>query len=966
MKQTARIILSVFFFVVLFYLVPSFVQAQTPTPTPIGILQPLPGEANWQFDAEVTQVGRNAERARQLVYWVFTNPPVFNAAVLAQTWAFTRNVAYVLTLLVIIGLALHLVLSARRTGPIFSGISLGMEQLNLTTIILRVVGILLFITFSYLIVRGLIEGSEIMSRFFIERLGGEDLFNIVFSGGNVEENYSFIGFRNVDPYEQDMVTVSLLLVRLTSFTYNFLTVIVVLRHVVLMFLLIVSPFLTLLLPFIFIRNTGTIWIGEFLRWLFYGPLLALFLSALAKIWKSGIPYTFQFKEAGTKIVYPTGINILYGGPAQLLSPTNTGNYVDTYAEYVIALVMLWVAILLPWLLLRIFRDYCCDILERNQAILTQILDRIRTLGTPPAPSPVPVGPATTFGKKMQLPFRELLSTSDTTRISTSERLSKEKIIEKIKERELTNIQTHDLQRVLDLRVSSLKDIARLETRRETSSAIRSTLERIQNPISATTHAEREQFETLRGEFTKRAAAGDQAARNIIQAVTAHPSKVPQITVNVAPQLLKAAIEEPGVPIMLPQMRVPTAQVFTTQTIQTVSAKTQISREKVEQILKALPLAGTTSQDKVTLLSQRTNVSEKHVEAIVKETEKLRELGQPISIPIIRKISQETGVVEEKVQQVSDSIPLIQPTEEEKTVLVAKRTQSTKEEVQQVLAAVPASAVLVTTIPLPIVVARVATQTGVSREKTQRILEMIPTLAQTTTEEKIQVLSEKTGTPAEQVRAVLDATPPEEIPTARSQPQAPVTIEEYEEVRRMWMNHYRKSEVPVSDSIKSRQDWIIEDVQKLTNTINLLASPAVQDRQKGMEQVSTLLPFLLLGGFADLETMTYIKAKLEAAKLIQEELEHVEEVREKTKAEQEELVSIPTIQKIEEDKTMEVEASRELPLEEESKESSVNEEALPGFAEENDHPIEHKVNETPAKPDLPLQEKQNVQETEEPK
>jgi hypothetical protein len=99
---------------------------------------------------------------------------------------------------------------------------------------------------------------------------------------------------------------------------------------------------------------------------------------------------------------------------------------------------------------------------------------------------------------------------------------------------------------------------------------------------------------------------------------------------------------------------------------------------------------------------------------------------------------------------------------------------------------------------------------------------------------------------------------------------------------MWMNHYRNSDVPRSDTIKNRESWIQEDIQQLTNTMNLLTSPSVKDRQQGMENLATLLPFLLLGSFTDLETLTYIKAKLEAAKLVREEMEHVEKAKEDVK------------------------------------------------------------------------------------
>lgn len=44
----------------------------------------------------------------------------------------------------------------------------------------------------------------------------------------------------------------------------------------------------------------------------------------------------------------------------------------------------------------------------------------------------------------------------------------------------------------------------------------------------------------------------------------------------------------------------------------------------------------------------------------------------------------------------------------------------------------------------------------------------------------------------------------------------------------------------------------------------------------MEAVSAILPFLLIGGFAQTEVVAYLKAKLEAAKTVITELERKQE------------------------------------------------------------------------------------------
>ncbi|PIZ97701.1 MAG: hypothetical protein COX78_04325, partial [Candidatus Levybacteria bacterium CG_4_10_14_0_2_um_filter_35_8] len=62
-------------------------------------------------------------------------------------------------------------------------------------------------------------------------------------------------------------------------------------------------------------------------------------------------------------------------------------------------------------------------------------------------------------------------------------------------------------------------------------------------------------------------------------------------------------------------------------------------------------------------------------------------------------------------------------------------------------------------------------------------------------------------------------------------------------------------------------WINNDVNKITEAINLLVSTDPQNVKKGMESVGNILPFLLIGGFSQTEVIAYLKAKLEAAKSI---------------------------------------------------------------------------------------------------
>ena len=155
-------------------------------------------------------------------------------------------------------------------------------KIDISPLIIKLILVLLFITFFASIILMLIQISEILMKFFIENLGGKDLFNIYFSKVSDEKNYmNFIGQRDLNLRVQEAANTELFLLKLTNITYYVMGVMLILRKIILWFLLFVSPFLALLMPFVFIRNVVWIWIGVFFHWVFYGPLFALFLVSFS-------------------------------------------------------------------------------------------------------------------------------------------------------------------------------------------------------------------------------------------------------------------------------------------------------------------------------------------------------------------------------------------------------------------------------------------------------------------------------------------------------------------------------------------------------------------------------------------------------------------------------------------------------------------------------------------------------------
>lgn len=955
--------------------------------TPVATAQ----QGTWQFDPQVTEVGKNAERARQLLYWIFTHPPSYNVPIFRQIWSISANTVFALFILVIAVTGLSYILSRRtgNLGPVFNGISSPIFGISIPTLFFRIGMLLIYIIFSFVIVLGFIQASDIISSFFVKTYGGCNLFNINFAGSGtncnfdlsslqtMEENYkTFVGHKDPNPLNQESVNTSLFLVKLTTLTYNLLAIMMILRQIILWFLLMVSPFLAILLPFLFIRNTGYIWIGVFFQWLFYGPLVALFLAGLVQIWEKGIPYAFNFNRINTPDgqVFPTSINILYGGPAQLLTPTNSANYVDTYAEYLIALIMLWTAIFLPWLLLRIFRDYCCDILRQNHAALLSILDKVRGVGTPPLPPSL--GPIPTTQTGMQLPFRKP--------VEELRKISVERL------QDISRANTYEITRSLSLSISSLSEVARYEMDRRENKQVVETLNRIANPFVIPQEKDRKLYSEIKSELETRAKSGDREAAQILSAAFKQPvvtpipatREFPEITIAEAinsisretaltSEKIREIIKEVSktdtytevqtiatninLPVssvqqvvnMLPGY-VPTGSDLTAfisenpQVTSDIAQKTGLSEEKVKEVLEKYSESTLTQTEKLEKIAKETNTSLEKVNQIL---EKLPDVIIKVypqifddiakNKEIIRYVSEQTSLSKEKVSEVlQKTVETIKQGEKELTgtkevsadvAQVSKQTGVPATQVETIMklsaSKLPLNApkLIAALTHNPTVIAALVKQSNMPEDSVKNILDHISRISPLKShfEEQISEISEVSGVSKDQVKDVVGtvaAANLEKPKTEKTKPQPVkkphVSVEDYEEVKNMWTNHYKNSEVPVSEKIKNRREWLNEDVQRLTNILNLLTSLSPKDKEKGNKELASVLPFLLLGGFSDVESVLYLKAKLQAAKVVLTHLEEQEKIKEQLKKEEEEsLVEVPKEEKKEEEKTMQTEEQK---------------------------------------------------------
>ena len=779
----------------------------------------------WVEDPRITAQGKADERARQFIFWTVSKQGIDDHPTLKRIWSTSRNIALFLTIVVAAILGIGIIIGQRMQFDL---------KVQVWPVVIKITTALAYIIFSATIVILLIQLSELLMKFFVETLGGRDLFNIYFSGTSQETNYkNFIGCRDINLRSQEAVEAEIMLLRMTNVTYYVMGGMLLLRKILLWFLLFVSPFLAILMPFIFIRNTGWIWIGVLFQWLFYGPLFALFLGATAAVWKPpGIPYPFDFSRVVTErgYVFPTGINIAYGGPAQKWTNNkermlNNGNYVDTFVEYVITLIMLWAVTFFPWWLLRIFRDYCCEGIMAMKNILLSMYDQMRGGGPspPPPPGPVPftAPTGTTFKTPQKIDVPVTIKTRETVHLERIEDVRRAK--------------TEDITRSMNIQATSLTDIARFETDRASKETVTRNIAYLQNPMRAETPTERQQFMNVKSELSTRAIREDKVASRILNSVST--SRVEQIKHK----------EELIQSISAPQ-RVAVTNV--------ISVKVKLPQEKVASVTSTFVSEFNKDTVAVNSVSQVTQVPAEQVKKVLT---KVSENADKTPQEAVRAVEQDTGLKQEKVAEVLKKV--------RSYVRVNRHIVEKTAEKQQVKAEVV--------------------------EKT--IDAQIPLVAE----------------PERHVEATI-AIPPS------------VSIEDYEEVKKMWKDHYVRGEVPTSPTIKSREQWLEQDTVFITNTMNKLLSADPKLKEQGLDDLGYILPVFMINNFKGDELLVYLRAKLEAAHEVAEQTEREREVTEKLKAQvPEEFVEVPETKIEEKARELQQELKMETPEEEKPKQEGEN-------------------------------------------
>src|SRR5579872_5261143 len=364
----------------------------------VFISSPLPiyAQSRWVIDPEVTFIGKNARRSGDFLDWTLKN---YNWVCVKQITSNgnvqcdnTNNPIEKYWSLIVLYIVVPMLFLVILATSIVIIVTRG-KSLTIMRFIPRFIAVVLLIIFSYSLLQFFYQFTDLIQGFFLRTdptkpcpptcISDKDLLYVGW------DYNSFVGLRLLGDKYAESAFISLLLTKLTALTYFVMVFLLLVRKIILWFFIIVSPIFPILLLYYPVRNTGKIWIGEFFRWLLYAPLFAIFLNGLVYLWSSHIPLVFTNPNIGNAaaIEYPTAVNILLGGPQQQVTPNNSVNLPETFALYVVSLIMLWIVILLPWILLQIFLDYAQNFAPGDTAVMKTLVNMASSpKGSGPSPA----------------------------------------------------------------------------------------------------------------------------------------------------------------------------------------------------------------------------------------------------------------------------------------------------------------------------------------------------------------------------------------------------------------------------------------------------------------------------------------------------------------------------------------------------------------------------------------------------
>lgn len=937
---------------------------------------PVPG--TWQRDSEVEFAGKNATRSKDLLNWVIAKHEWSNISgtnnPFTQVWVSVRNLVYALLTITII-VAAFLIIVTRG------------ENLTIKKYAVRFIVVVILITLSFAIIQFIYVFFDIIQGFFLRKRSGDyisssDLLSISF-------NYKgFEGFRIAGIQYEESAIISLLLVKLTAATYYAMFIILMIRKIILWFFIVVSPIFPLLWLFNPLRNSAKIWVGEFFRWVLYGPLFAIFLAGLVTFWANWGPQgpldltplkdkdgqvimvdgkpsfpALPCDSAQTEenVVYPTAINILIGGPCQAVNKYNNVNIPSSFIEYIVALLMLWMVILMPFILLRIFLDYLYNFSygESNMAkYITQLrsspfLERYGLGSRNPQRPKGPPPPAGSTGLAKEIPTFTAFPTNAAIENKLDQAISADKDIAAALKQNIeisnqssaqmnqafeksyssaSNISSNlsstpafystssaaytnadevsAVQNLTNLPIPTIIDIAIYETmmisndahQQEMVNRLAESLNRIGGTSTLVTAAERDKYEKVKGKLEE-ISKSNVAAASVLSATMPKVAQLPQAnkvqTVNLedyehVKKMWKDNYTKQDPPAdskfqnKKEWLKSEVDQMAKASTLLSSNNPQQekMGREMVSKILPFMLLGGFSKQEMVGYLKAKQSAAKDTLDQIgSREGEEFVDVKEKTEeMPKVMHASQEIEDSEggEEASSISPEamgISVGDGAGSESSSISAATMESVANYINQ---ADVNTIKTLTGLPVPTLkdiasyeAALLSKETS-KREPVQAVITSLEKLSgfrpAANPSEKAEYdqikgqlgASVQAGSAA--AESVLAASNPETALLPENNKIQHVGVEDYENVRGIWVNNYQQLTPPLN---LNKQQWLQSESDQITKAIELLSSGDSEQVRQGKSMVSTILPFLLLGGFSKQEIIEYLKAKQAAATQVQE-------------------------------------------------------------------------------------------------
>lgn len=887
---------------------------------------------SWVEDKKVTSVGKAAARAREFLNWTlsieeagFSSSTSNSPQALLKLWSAVRNIVVFLYVGIIIVIAFGLILHLNWA-----------EKSRRTLVSLIIVFALTFFSFSAEILTIRMVDKLQNSFFSIHKSGeagltadqkhlrAEDLLTVAFS------YQSFTGYRKAGVKYDEAVNTHLQLVKATTYTNYAIAFLLILRIIILWGLVIFSPFVLPFFVFQVTKKVAIVWVREFFRWLFLGPLFALFLTAIPYIWQKTTVNVSQVypgqnaKESGIPIeintnilrdnrsgqtagnVYQSGTNLLLTPPKNTnLSLTdqdtiNNGNNLtetDTYARYIIALMMIWGAILLPFLLLRIVSGFTVEISKGisnvwNKSAAQQYISSVQTKISSPPTRPVSPRP----GPGIYKDYREkITSTTVPAILKDRSRLIKDKTSTSYIVG-LTGLRQAAPQAMefLSENKKSLADLSKLEQNNQELNVANELLDKLAKPETVKDKIEADKFAGIKQAIADKELTGDELAKSVRSALDKDTSKISnEDALEQAKEgALRNAVEQ-----FHSQTQVKnglrdklTSQANTNEfaknalgaldklsELRSSLSQDKLSREQRQQIESQIvsvnhpEMAGdetTRSQFAAlkSVLDTGERLSDPHATAINKQIQAITNTYYKENPQIKQKAQQNTAInylnslsaIRQAIAEKTDSGAQLAVRAIDKiTAALGDQTELLNNIKTNGLKSVATNALKIKNLD------KLDQQekeefTALKDQVDQGVTSQDPRFTgyQKSTEDVIEQsnnLDQVGADNTDDLRTLLAAD------------------DDFAQVKKMWEDYYTSAPVPISQEIKTRADWIAKEKSAMQKALDGLLSANPAERESALKSVGKILPFVLMGKYKNSEVAKYLLAKFDAADTVYKQI-----------------------------------------------------------------------------------------------